>query len=92
MARETLPEIETTPEFKERVERDCREFNLNYATVVKSLLEEWMSGNFLLEIEPDPGFVARAREAFAAGQARQALKRLGQRHDPTRTYPHAVKA
>ncbi len=92
MKQETLPEIETTPEFKERVEHNCQEFNLNYETVVTSLLEEWMNGNIPLSIEPDPEFVASAREAFASGKTKQTLKKLGRRYDPTRTYPNAVKA
>ncbi|MDI6794009.1 MAG: hypothetical protein QME81_14290 [bacterium] len=92
MAQETLLEVMTTPEFKERVEHTCQEFHLNYATVVIRLLEEWLNGDIRLDIEPDPEFVASAHEAFRSEQVQQTLKQLGTQYDPTRTYPHALKA
>ena len=42
--------------------------------------------------EPDPEFIASAREAFNSEEVQQTLQQLGERFDPQRTYPHAQKA
>jgi hypothetical protein len=89
---ELLPEITITSEFKARLERTCEECHVAYATLVTRLLEEWMNGNIPLNVEPDPDFVASAREAFQTESVQQTLMQLGTRYDPTRTYPHAVPA
>ena len=94
MSQETtlLPEVITTPEFKERVDHACQASHLPYTQVVIRLLEEWMNGNIAVEGEPDPDFVASAREAFQSAKVQDALKQLGEHFDPHRTYPHALKA
>jgi hypothetical protein len=91
MPQEVLPKITATPEFKARIEHACEECHVAYATVVTRLLEEWMNGTIPLEIEPDPDFVASAREAFRSESVQQTLTQLGTQYDSTRTYPHAVK-
>lgn len=90
MAQKILPKIMTTPEFKERVEHTCKEFQVTYATVVTRLLEEWLNGNIALEIEPDSDFVASTHEAFRSESVQQTLKQLGMQYDSKRTYPRAV--
>ena len=86
-----LPEISTTTAFKERVEHTCEAYHLNYDTVVTQLLEEWMNGHIPLEIEPDPEFVASAREAFRSKSVQQTLHDLSEHYNPKRTYAHAKK-
>ena len=94
MSQETalLPEITTTPEFKERLEHACQASQLPYTQVVIRLLEEWMNGNIAVDFEPDPDFVASAREAFQSEKVQHALRQLGEQFDSSRTYPHAIKA
>ncbi len=90
MTQQVLPEIVTTSEFKERVEQTCKTLQVQYAAVVTHLLEEWINGTIVLEIEPDPEFVASAREAFRSENVKQTLKQLETLYDPTRTYPDAI--
>lgn len=84
-----LPEVNTTLAFKERVEQMCETSHLNYDAVITRLLEEWMDGHISLEMEPDPDFVASAREAFRSETIQHALHELSDRYDPQRTYPQA---
>ena len=86
-----LPEINTTTEFKERVEHACETHHIDYNAVVTRLLEEWMDGHIPIDIEPDPDFVASAREAFRSESIRQTLHDLNEHYDPMRTYPQAKK-
>lgn len=92
MEQETLPEITTTPDFKAQVEQTCQSFHLSYSTVVTCLLEAWMRGDILLDIDPDHDFLSGVHEAFRSDEVRQAIRQLGTRYDPDRNYPHAVKA
>ncbi|MCP4397914.1 MAG: hypothetical protein GY801_11540 [bacterium] len=86
-----LPEVSTTTAFKERVEQTCEMYHLDYDTVVTRLLEEWMDGHIPLEIEPDPDFVASAREAFHSESVRHTLHKLNEDYDPKRIYAKAKK-
>ena len=86
-----LPAVETTPEFKEKVDQTCRTAGLPYSAVVLGLLRKWMDQDMGPDIEPDPDFAASAREAFKSERVQQAIRRLAEEHDPGRTYPHAVK-
>ena len=86
-----LPEVSTTTEFKKRVEHACKTFHLDYEAVVTRLLEEWMNGHILLNIEPDLDFVASAREAFRSKSVQRTLHELSERYDPKRTYAHVMK-
>jgi len=92
MEQETLPEIMTTSEFKAQVEHACQSFHVNYSTVVTCLLEAWMRGDVLLDIEPDHDFLSNAHKALRSDKVRQAIRQLGTRYDPDRRYPCAVKA
>lgn len=91
MARVALPEITTTSEFKERVEHACETYHLGYDAVVTRLLEEWLDGHIPLEIEPDPDFVASAREAFRSKSFQQTLHELSEHYNPKRLYSQAKK-
>jgi len=86
-----LPAIETTPEFKEKIEQTCHSAGLSYSAVVLRLLRLWTDQKISPDIEPDPEFVASAREAFGSEGVQQSLRRLAEEFDPDRTYPHAVK-
>ncbi len=86
-----LPEINTTKEFKGRVEHACKTYHLDYDAVVTRLLEEWMDGYIPFKIEPDSDFVASAREAFRSENVRHTLHELNEYYDPKRTYAHAKK-
>lgn len=86
-----LPEVSTTAEFKERVEHACETYHIEYDAVVTRLLEEWMDGHVPLDIEPDPDFVASAREAFRSESIQQTLHDLSEHYNPKRTYNQAKK-
>ncbi len=86
-----LPAIETTPEFKEKIEQRCHLAGLPYSAVVLHLLRIWMNQEIRPDVEPDPEFVASAREAFRSEGVQQSLRRLAEEFDPGRTYPNAVK-
>ena len=86
-----LPEVSTTTAFKERVEHTCEIYHLNYDAVVTRLLEEWMDGHIPIEIEPDPDFVASAREAFRSDSVQNTLHELSEHYNPKRTYAQAKK-
>jgi len=77
-----LPAIETTPEFKEKIDQRCRLAGLPYSAVVLHLLRIWM--NQEIRLEPDPEFVASAREAFRSEGVQQSLRRLAEEFDPAR--------
>lgn len=85
-----LPGIKTTPEFKKQVEQACNSADLTYPAVVVQLLKDWISGKITIT-EPDPDFVAAAQEAFRSENVQQSLKKLGEKFDPDRTWPNAVK-
>ena len=91
MVHETtcLPEVTTTPEFKARVQKACQTLHVAYDDVVIRLLEAWLNETADLDAEPDPDFVASAREALQSEAVQDAITRLGQQYDPHRTYPQA---
>ncbi len=86
-----LPAVETTPEFKEKVEQTCRTAGLPYPLLVLRLLRKWIDQDTGADTEPDPDFVANAHEAFKSERVQQSLRRLAEGYDSGRTYPHAVK-
>ncbi len=55
-----LPAMETTPEFKEKIEQTCRSAGLPYSAVVLHLLRIWMNQEIRPDTEPYPEFVASA--------------------------------
>ena len=86
-----LPAVETTPEFKEKVEQTCRTAGISYSAAVLGLLRKWTDQDIGPDIEPVPEFMASACEAFRSERVQKAIRRLAEKHDPGRTYPHAVK-
>jgi len=87
-----LPSVKTTLEFKKSVEDACASAQLSYSDVIRQLLQDWITGEIDLMQEPDTDFVASAQEALRSEHVQDALKALGEKYLPNRTYPHAIKA
>jgi len=85
-----LPAVETTPEFKEKVEQTCRTAGISYSAAVLGLLRKWTDQDIGPDIEPDPEFMASACEAFRSERVQKAIRRLAEKHS-LELRPHFVR-
>jgi glutamate/tyrosine decarboxylase-like PLP-dependent enzyme len=83
-----------TAEFAADLIRESPDFELGTNPDTNVLLFRYNPGGMTrqqLEIEPDPDFVASAREAFRSESIQQTLHDLSEHYNPKRTYAHAKK-